>query len=148
LKCGEEWPECANCLSTRLVCDGYSIWGGGTKATENKRDSDKTMQRAGSTPTLPITARVLSRHHTPIPFQNISHDEQNCFDFFVNKTVLKIPGVFFSPFWADLVLRASATELPILHAAVALGSAHRSGRSQPLWSSVPPSFLCYGNTGS
>jgi hypothetical protein len=90
---------------------------------------------------------VLSRHHTPIPFNNITLAEQTCFDYFVNNTAGKIPGVFSSNFWTELILTASASELPILHAAVALGSAHRSADLNRYGSSVPSSFLCYGQTG-
>ncbi|KAJ9604951.1 hypothetical protein H2200_010340 [Cladophialophora chaetospira] len=148
LKCGEERPECANCLSSSIVCEGYGIWGGGTKATTSTGKSEKAIRRAerSAQGNLPFTTRCLSRHHTPIPFQNISHAEQSCFDYFANKTVLKIPGVFFSPFWADLALRACATEPPIVHAAVAVGSAHRSADLNLYGSSVPTSFLCCTET--
>ncbi|ETI29084.1 hypothetical protein G647_01537 [Cladophialophora carrionii CBS 160.54] len=148
LKCGEEWPECSNCLSARLFCAGYGIWGGGTLGGEHGRNNGIATRPAKElAPPVPVTAPALSRHHTPMPFKDITPAEQIGFDYFVNKTVAKIPGVFPSNFWTELVLQASASELPILHAAVALGSAHRSADLNRYGSSVPSSFSCYRENG-
>ncbi|KIW72288.1 hypothetical protein PV04_00493 [Phialophora macrospora] len=148
LKCGEEWPECSNCLSAKYFCDGYGIWGGGTRAVEHGQNNSLAIRRAKEfTPNVPIAVPGLSRHHTLIPFENITIAERTCFDYFVNNTAGKIPGVFSSNFWTELVLRASASELPILHAAVALGSAHRSTDLNRYGSSAPSSSLCHGPNG-
>ncbi len=148
IKCGQQRPECANCLSTKLHCEGYGIWGGGTMITKNQHQSSRAMQAAEkSTPSLTSGSPSLSRHNTPIPLHKITHAEQSCFEYFVNRTALKIPGVFYSQFWAPLVLRASASELPILHAAVALGSAHRSAELNLHGSTFPSTSLCGDRNG-
>ena len=52
--------------------------------------------------------------------------EADAFDYFRRYTTVKMPGVFESAFWDTLVLQLSAGEPAILHAAAAMGAAHRS----------------------
>jgi len=56
----------------------------------------------------------------------VTKEEKTCFDFFRRRTALKLPGVFDSDFWESLIFQASSTEPAVLHAIIALGSAHRS----------------------
>ncbi|EXJ76016.1 uncharacterized protein A1O5_00524 [Cladophialophora psammophila CBS 110553] len=149
LKCDESRPGCHNCSTAGIVCEGYGIWGGGTKATEDeRRRQPMPPPKRCKLPTLPAATQSLSRHNTSTPFHNLSHAERSCFDYFVNETVVKIPGVFFSHFWADLVLQASCSELPILHAAVALASAHRSAQLNLYGSAVLSSLSCCDANGN
>lgn len=55
----------------------------------------------------------------------LNGEERICFDYFRFKTITKIPGVFYSYFWQKLALQACVSEPAVLHAVIALGSAHR-----------------------
>jgi hypothetical protein len=77
-------------------------------------------------PTLPPIARSLSLQ------SSISDAEQECFDFFLQRSVLKLPGLNIPKFWRSTLLQASTTERPVLHAVLALGSLHQQGAGQDL----------------
>ncbi|KPI39121.1 uncharacterized protein AB675_4654 [Cyphellophora attinorum] len=77
-------------------------------------------------PALPPIARSLSLQST------ISDAEQECFDFFLQRSVLKLPGLNIPKFWRSTLLQASTTERPVLHAVLALGSLHQQGAGQDL----------------
>ncbi|KAH8894563.1 hypothetical protein GQ53DRAFT_643376, partial [Thozetella sp. PMI_491] len=47
------------------------------------------------------------------------------FDWFRNRTSVKLPGSFFSDFWATFVMQASVSEPAVWHAVLALSSVHR-----------------------
>lgn len=51
--------------------------------------------------------------------------ERESFDWFRHRASVKLCGVFSSRFWDTLVLQASMTAPAVLHALLALGSAHR-----------------------
>lgn len=95
-------------MSTRRVCDGYGIWGGG-----------------GSPYGKPQSNRALSTYCTPVPAGNLSHEEQLCFDWLIRRTAKKFAGLFPSDFWETLIFQASAQEPAVRHAIIALSSAHR-----------------------
>ncbi|OQE30865.1 hypothetical protein PENFLA_c002G09023 [Penicillium flavigenum] len=108
VKCDEGRPACRRCVSTRLVCDGYGIWGGG-----------------GSPYGKPQSNRALSTYCTPVPAGNLSHEEQLYFDWLIRRTAKKFAGLFPSDFWEILIFQASAQEPAVRHAVIALSSAHR-----------------------
>ncbi|CAP91722.1 Pc13g06530 [Penicillium rubens Wisconsin 54-1255] len=108
VKCDEGRPACRRCVSTRRVCDGYGIWGGG-----------------GSPYGKPQSNRALSTYCTPVPAGNLSHEEQLCFDWLIRRTAKKFAGLFPSDFWETLIFQASAQETAVRHAIIALSSAHR-----------------------
>ncbi|KAI2703265.1 transcriptional regulator family: Fungal Specific TF [Penicillium roqueforti] len=108
VKCDEGRPACRRCVSTSRVCDGYGIWGGG-----------------GSPYGQPQSNRTLSTYCTPVPAGNLSHEEQLCFDWLIQRTAKKFAGLFPSDFWETLVFQASGQEPAVRHAVIALSSAHR-----------------------
>lgn len=115
VKCDEKKPACQRCLSTGRVCDGYGIWAGWNRHT-------------GSTNSNPGISgpKSLSSHNMPVPLNGSTREELVYFDFFCRCTALKLPGVFESAFWEHLIFQASSSEPAVLHAVIALASAHRS----------------------
>jgi Fungal specific transcription factor domain/Fungal Zn(2)-Cys(6) binuclear cluster domain len=112
VKCDEGRPACHRCVSTGRVCDGYGVWGGGGNATQSQHperpnDSD-----------LSIPSGIVS---TSV----VSIEELNCLEWFIRRTAIKLPGAFPSAFWSTLVVQASSNEPAVLHAALALASAHK-----------------------
>lgn len=121
MKCDGGRPSCQRCSSTGRKCDGYGIWGGGGLETQRP-----AVQASPKLDQMSILGLVSSQ-------------ECRYFDWFQCRTATKLPGIFGSPFWERLVLQASLTEPAVLHAALALGSAHRSSPSMQITkrSSVP-----------
>ncbi|KAF9895257.1 hypothetical protein FE257_000159 [Aspergillus nanangensis] len=109
VKCDESFPSCRRCLSTGRKCDGYGIWGGGATTTSSTQDSIVVFQ-PGYRPGL-VTSK----------------QEGDCFQWFTSRSVIKLPGTFSSEFWSTLLLQASQSEPAVLHAVLALSSAHRRG---------------------
>ncbi|KAL1882323.1 hypothetical protein Daus18300_000809 [Diaporthe australafricana] len=65
--------------------------------------------------------RDLSTRFRPEPMNDL---EQASFDWFRYRATIKLSGVFGSRFWDMLVLQACMTTPAVLHALLALGSAH------------------------
>ncbi|TGJ84682.1 hypothetical protein E0Z10_g4051 [Xylaria hypoxylon] len=112
VKCDEDRPACRRCVSTGRVCDGYGIWGGGT------------IQRAARTLT-PRAHTDTVQYAISSQFGKLSPEQETCLQWFRRRTHTKLPLPFITPFWHTLILQACATEPAILHAALALGSAHQ-----------------------
>lgn len=104
VKCDEGKPSCHRCVSTGRVCEGYGIWGGGN-------------------PPYHRSSNVL--HRDPAPLGIVNARQQSCFEWFMLRTAPKLPSAFSSAFWSSLVFQATSSEPAALHAALALGSAHR-----------------------
>ncbi|KAI1452832.1 hypothetical protein F4805DRAFT_446002 [Annulohypoxylon moriforme] len=118
VKCDEGWPSCMRCLSTGRICEGYGIWGGGGS------HSDPTSAVIPSTKTL---EKVI---FAPTPIRTANKEESRCLEWFTQRSVFKLPGVFRFEFWDKLVFQAASTEPAVRHAILALGSAHkREGRA-------------------
>ncbi|RAL01880.1 Zn(II)2Cys6 transcription factor domain-containing protein [Aspergillus ibericus CBS 121593] len=116
VKCDEGRPACSRCVSTGRVCDGYGIWGGGgTTSSGNRATVPKVCQNA------------LSCYNAPVPIVHATSTERVCVDWFIQRTISKIAGVFSSDFWNRLVVQAISQEPAVRHAALALASAHRYG---------------------
>ncbi|KAF1996370.1 hypothetical protein P154DRAFT_443552 [Amniculicola lignicola CBS 123094] len=105
VKCDEHRPACQRCVSTGRICDGYGIWGGGGNGYANRLK-----------PSIP--------HQFPSG-KALNTEERHHFDWFRLRTSVKLPGIFISAFWDTLVFQASADEPAVLHAVIALSSAHR-----------------------
>ncbi|KAK6950697.1 hypothetical protein Daesc_007222 [Daldinia eschscholtzii] len=111
VKCDEGKPVCLRCHSTGRVCEGYGIWGGG--------GNDYGRRPTGS------SARSLTSFYTPKLVQTVSKEETRCLEWFAYRSVLKLPGVFRFEFWDKLIFQAASTEPAVLHAIIALSSAHK-----------------------
>lgn len=55
----------------------------------------------------------------------VGSEESTCFDYFRERTVVKMPGAFDSTFWENIVLRVSSSEPAVFHAVVALAATQR-----------------------
>lgn len=115
VKCDEGKPACRRCVSTGRSCDGYGVWGGGQKPYS--RSQAAQIQRPGAVICRPVNAYFPSR----IPA------EKECFDWFVIRTVRKLPGSYSSEFWSMILLQASHSEPAVLHASLALSAIHKTG---------------------
>ncbi|KAM5343313.1 hypothetical protein ACJ41O_014279 [Fusarium nematophilum] len=121
LKCDQGRPGCRRCLSTGRVCDGYGVWGGGTTMSASMLDTFRTT-------------RALHDLSTRLRLGPSNGLERASFDWFRHRATVKLCGVFGSRFWDTLVLQASLTAPAVLHALLALSSAHKAemiGGSRP-----------------
>ena len=116
VKCDETKPACRRCLSTDRVCEGYGVWGGGGN-TYAQRYPIRFADR-GVMPELSITRVQLT------PLRDVY--EKQHLDWFICNSAKKFPGIFGSDFWHSLVFPATTAEPAVLHAVIALGSAHRN----------------------
>ncbi|KAI8944130.1 hypothetical protein F4801DRAFT_572759 [Xylaria longipes] len=112
VKCDEGRPACHRCVSTGRICEGYGIWGGG-----GVKYSGRAL--APRSPTDTVKSGV------PSQYGKLSPEQETCFHWFRHRTYTKLPLPFITPFWQTLVLQSCAAEPAILHAVLALGSAHQ-----------------------
>ncbi|KAL5084307.1 hypothetical protein Trisim1_012108 [Trichoderma cf. simile WF8] len=112
VKCDEARPSCERCVSTGRVCDGYGIWDSISKAPSKLKD--KRASALSNTVVLPQLQGVSGK---PCSIG---------FEYFRRYTVNKLPGVFESGFWNSLVFQACVEDPAVLHAATALGAAHKN----------------------
>jgi Fungal specific transcription factor domain/Fungal Zn(2)-Cys(6) binuclear cluster domain len=110
VKCDEGLPACLRCAKTGRKCDGYEV-----KVKEE--DSLVSVEQHGFLD--PIT-------RLPFSFPCDGEQERRAFQFFFTNTTSEIAGFLPSDFWSKLILQASHTDPTILHAVIALGSAHES----------------------
>jgi hypothetical protein len=111
VKCDEGKPVCHRCLSTRRVCDGYGIWGGG---------GNKYGDRSAS-----VSQPGLLVPRKPLKVRGDAGDKQHiCFEWFMFRTTRKLPSAFSSGFWNTLVIQASFNEASVYHAILALSTVH------------------------
>ncbi|KAI1185699.1 hypothetical protein F5B17DRAFT_406779 [Nemania serpens] len=114
VKCDEGRPACHRCVSTGRTCDGYGIWGGGGGEVNQAGQALKPRAHVG-----PVRSAIASQ------YGKLSPEQETCFRWFSCWTYTKLPLPFITPFWNTLVLQACAAEPAVLHAALALGSAHQ-----------------------
>ncbi|KAG9228991.1 hypothetical protein BJ875DRAFT_434393 [Amylocarpus encephaloides] len=110
VKCGEEKPQCFQCTRTGRTCDGY------LPATGRKKRGDQQALTRSPSPVViecPISTTIVG-----------TSQELRAFDFFRQRTVPQLCGLFGSNFWNYIILQASHHEDAIKHAAIALGSLH------------------------
>ncbi|KAI1436439.1 hypothetical protein GGR50DRAFT_651306 [Xylaria sp. CBS 124048] len=115
VKCDEGRPACSRCVSTGRACEGYGIWGGGSTGVQY-------AGRAAVTPGANSVSVVRAPSDYPSKF---TPEQESYFQWFKCRTFVKLPLPFITPFWHTLILQACAAEPAILHAALALGSAHQ-----------------------
>ncbi|KAM0191268.1 hypothetical protein ACHAPA_007506 [Fusarium lateritium] len=119
VKCDEGRPACQRCLSTGRVCDGYGIWGGGSQVLQ---------AQAKKLPVSPRPAPAPAPASGPTTFiVSLNANEKLYFDWFKCRTSAKISATFSSGFWTTLVFQACSSEPAVLHALLALSSAHKKG---------------------
>jgi hypothetical protein len=53
--------------------------------------------------------------------------ERMCFEWFIGRTIKKIPGPFALKFWDKLLIQASLQDAAVMHAVLSLGFVHKSG---------------------
>ncbi|OHF03932.1 OPT oligopeptide transporter [Colletotrichum orchidophilum] len=116
-KCDEARPACRRCSITGKVCDGYGGEGGGGSAA--RRPSLLLMQTSSP-----------PRCDTHAGLAGLSSTGRLHFEWFVNRTMSQLPGVFNSPFWKTMVLQSSSTEPAILYAILALSAAHETASTE------------------
>jgi hypothetical protein len=119
VKCDEKKPVCQRCLSTGRVCEGYGIWGGGGNPYGSRSWRVKPNLSCSPNPSPQLKGNQLS------VLANIGSEESTCFDYFRQRTSLKLPGVFDSTFWETIILQVSSSEPAVFHAVVALASTQR-----------------------
>ncbi|EPE29942.1 Zn2/Cys6 DNA-binding protein [Glarea lozoyensis ATCC 20868] len=114
VKCDEGRPSCNRCFSTGRTCDGYGIFGGGGKPTSGDFMMSKKRSAVGV---------GYSPKNTP-EFWSVSSttEEKSYFEWFRLQTSKKVPGIFASSFWDQLILQATANDPAVLHAVLALSS--------------------------
>jgi hypothetical protein len=116
VKCDEGRPACQCCLSTGRICDGYGIWGGG-----GNRYEQRSAPSTASSPPAKLQIEPRSVVKSPC---GISREEQSYFDYFMSRT-RGILGIHTrSSTWTVVIVQACVEESALLHAILALGSAH------------------------
>lgn len=110
VKCDEEKPACLKCRTTGRTCDGYlpAQIGRATPQVTDPEDSSSGPS------VLPAQAPSSSLPGT--------REEQRCFDYFRQRSVLEFSGYFDSNFWDQLILQVSHDDPAVRHAVIALGS--------------------------
>ncbi|KAI9743659.1 MAG: hypothetical protein M1818_002975 [Claussenomyces sp. TS43310] len=104
------------------VCDGYGIWGGGGGPTTYRTNiTTAPKDSAPPRPTTPCPMIPFSLAAAP----SATPEEQGYLKWFRGRSVLKLPGIFGSPFWDTVALQASSNEPAVLHAILALGAVHK-----------------------
>ncbi|KAI1824337.1 hypothetical protein F4861DRAFT_264971 [Xylaria intraflava] len=116
VKCDEGRPACSRCVSTGRICEGYGIWGGGSNG----------IQSAGRVAVSPRADPYSVVHALPASLGKLSPEQEKYFQWFKQRTFTKLPLPFITEFWRTLILQACAAEPAILHASLALGSAHQT----------------------
>ncbi|KAF2713801.1 hypothetical protein K504DRAFT_424718 [Pleomassaria siparia CBS 279.74] len=120
IKCDEERPACRKCVSTGRGCDGYGIW----SVPESGRSLGPISTTVG-----PLTSRLETQLVNTSPLSNLKGPrdikEQAYLEWFKYSTIVKLPGAFRSGFWDKCLLQTSSSEPAIMHAILALSSAHK-----------------------
>ncbi|TAQ85922.1 hypothetical protein B7494_g5751 [Chlorociboria aeruginascens] len=99
--------------------------GGQRNATVDLKEGRKAAYQFGATQSLGNTVPVPVPVPVPSPASK-ADDERVCFEWYMCQAGTKLPGLdSASGFWAILLPQASAAEPAVLHAVLALSSAHR-----------------------
>ncbi|KIV99596.1 uncharacterized protein PV09_08772 [Verruconis gallopava] len=105
VKCDEAYPSCRRCLSAGRICDGC--------AAPSDDWEVVTVSSIGTSP---------DRRPSPARYDGQAAD---CFAFFQRHTVEYLTGLLDQD-WKQLLLQASEHSDAIYHAALAMGSMHRT----------------------
>ncbi|WYZ46724.1 hypothetical protein EsH8_IX_000949 [Colletotrichum jinshuiense] len=104
-------PSCRRCLLAGSVCSGHNVW---------------TGIQSALTARYPTKPQIEASYISSAVIAGLSYAERRHFEWFVCQTSGKLPGVFNSLFWENLVLQASYTEPAVAYAVLALGAASKS----------------------
>ncbi|KAL4860825.1 hypothetical protein BDV12DRAFT_181064 [Aspergillus spectabilis] len=104
VKCDEQRPSCAKCVSSGRACDGYGIW--------------------GQPAVVPSRSKGLSVLYPPQAVPGLDQDERGHLHRFRHLVAGRLAEPFGSYFWNSLVLQMSLSEPAVLHASIALTSAY------------------------
>ncbi|KAL5376460.1 hypothetical protein DPSP01_010469 [Paraphaeosphaeria sporulosa] len=128
VKCDEGWPACRACISTGRVCDGYGIWGGGGNRYEQRKAASAAAKPVPATHCLDSGTSLVQRSPFP-PVIPVSNTEEHLhIQFFKEQTLARLPGLYsrkYNNLWESLLVQACAEEPSVLHAVLAISSAHR-----------------------
>ncbi|KAH7018173.1 uncharacterized protein B0I36DRAFT_368215 [Microdochium trichocladiopsis] len=131
VKCDEAFPQCRRCQAGGFDCAGYGIWGGGGSSRRIKEDAvdiSDTLQRA--------PRRVAEEKNRGLPLlmpswvpglSSIDESDRPLYTWFRERATLKLLHSTGHDFWAHIVLPAAHSEPLLLHACLALSSAHKRG---------------------
>ncbi|KAL3486216.1 hypothetical protein BJX62DRAFT_246950 [Aspergillus germanicus] len=106
VKCDEQRPSCAKCVSTGRACDGYGIWS--EPVVVLSRSKSQALSVLYPLPAVP----------------GLDQDERGHLHRFRHLVAGSLAEPFGSHFWNSLVLQMSLSEPAVLHASIALTSAY------------------------
>ncbi|KAH8841390.1 hypothetical protein ACKVWC_008546 [Pyricularia oryzae] len=118
VKCDEGRPACQRCVSTRRVCEGYGIWGGGSQVYSPAVAAAAAASANANAVTLSQAGEVRR--------QTVTESEYRYLDWFKERAKRKLMGPFDWNFWDNLLMQATASEPAVLHAALAISTAHQA----------------------
>ncbi|KAL4939917.1 hypothetical protein BDV06DRAFT_230774 [Aspergillus oleicola] len=101
VKCDEQRPSCRKCEASGRVCDGYGIW--------------------SSSPARTPAQKLV---YPPRTLPGLGQTEKQHLDRYQTLLTGKLTQPFGSHFWGSVVLQVSLSEAAVLHAVIALTSAH------------------------
>ncbi|KFA68919.1 hypothetical protein S40285_05417 [Stachybotrys chlorohalonatus IBT 40285] len=110
VKCDEARPACHRCTSTGRICDGYGVWGGGSRPFQPHHLTTSLTR-------VPSPAYILEMGEEGVPY----------FEWFKCRTAIKLPASFRSGFWDQLVFQVVQSEPAVLYAVLALSCLHMDG---------------------
>jgi hypothetical protein len=113
VKCDETKPVCNRCLSTKRMCDGYSIM-----IDVPKRPSYQIARWEYARSVSDIQPKPL-----PATLPALDPTESRIFEAFRSKAIPELAGLRSAGFWRNVVLPACYSEPAILHASIALACA-------------------------
>ncbi|PYI01602.1 hypothetical protein BO78DRAFT_246430 [Aspergillus sclerotiicarbonarius CBS 121057] len=125
VKCGEEKPECRECIRTGRKCDGYT---------------DASQTQLGQA----IATSVPNYAWTPSPDRNLvlvpgTRKERHYVQFFCMHTAHALSGFFPSDFWTKFLPQLSHRNPAVRHAVIAVGALHqRQLQGRLLSGNTPP----------
>jgi len=113
------------------------VWSGGTLQANSKcppghvritslHAGQKILSAVGHIHCKPESLHPPQRLATTSPsLFPLAINEKGCFEWYMCRSSKKLPGAFRSDFWTTLLIQASTIESTILHATLALSSAHK-----------------------
>lgn len=116
IKCDEEKPACQRCIRSGWACPGYH---------PQNLASDARQSATGSRLTQAKTASSTGITQYSIPFKVPgSQEERRSLHYFANFAAADLGGYLPSNFWSRTILQRCQHDVPMRHAAAALGRAH------------------------
>ena len=123
VKCDESKPTCLRCDKANLVCSGYGIFITFKQDRKILPASDFKRQARELTNQIP---NVFIFYRGLDALAELTETENTAYDYCRARTVNDLATLHCDHFWTTSVLSACHSEPAILHAALALGSAHRA----------------------